>query len=303
MAKPILKWAGGKKHLLGELLPKLPTRIRTYAEPFAGGAALFFALEGDASRSFERTVLADQNAELVACYRAVKSHVKDVILRLQDYKHDRDAFYEARAEDTANWSDVERGARLIYLNRTCFNGLWRVNAAGKFNVPFGRYDNPRIVDEDGLLSASHALARAEILHADFAEVTANLGAGDFAYFDPPYVPLSKTASFTAYAAGGFGPKDQERLARELCALRDRGACAMLSNADTQGVRELYQGFAVQTVKAPRSINSNTKKRGDVNELLVTSWGLRTAIASRRALHRTCPSAPPRSRGRARAPSS
>jgi DNA adenine methylase len=272
MAKPILKWAGGKKRLLGELLPKLPTHVRTYAEPFAGGAALFFALESDRSRSFEHAILADQNEELVACYRAVKSRARELVLRLRDYKYDRDAYYRVRAEETAGWSDVDRGARLIYLNHTCFNGLWRVNAAGKFNVPFGRYDNPRIVDEEGLLSASAALQRVEIVHADFAEVTASLGPGDFAYFDPPYVPLSKTASFTSYAAGGFGPQDQERLARELSALRDRGACAMLSNADTKGVRELYQGFAVHEVKAPRAINSNTKKRGDVNELLVTSWG-------------------------------
>jgi DNA adenine methylase len=272
MAKPILKWAGGKKRLLGELLPKLPTRIRTYAEPFAGGAALFFALESDRSRSFDRAILADQNEELVACYRAVKGEVKDLIARLRDYTYDRDTYYLVRAEETAGRSDVERGARLIYLNHTCFNGLWRVNAAGKFNVPFGRYDNPRIVDEEGLLLASTALSRAEIVHADFAEVTAVLGAGDFAYFDPPYVPLTKTASFTAYATGGFGPKDQERLAAELGALRARGACAMLSNADTEAMRALYRGFAVHSVMAPRAINSNAKKRGAVRELLVTSWG-------------------------------
>jgi DNA adenine methylase len=272
MAKPILKWAGGKKRLLGELLPKLPTRIRTYAEPFAGGAALFFALESDRSRSFDRAILADQNEELVACYRAVKSDVKDLIARLRDYTYDRDTYYLVRAEETAGRSDVERGARLIYLNHTCFNGLWRVNAAGKFNVPIGRYDNPRIVDEEGLLLASTALSRAEIVHADFAEVTAGLGAGDFAYFDPPYVPLTKTASFTAYATSGFGPKDQERLAAELGALRARGACAMLSNADTEGMRALYRGFAVHSVMAPRAINSNAKKRGAVRELLVTTWG-------------------------------
>jgi DNA adenine methylase len=272
MAKPILKWAGGKRRLLAELLPKVPTRIRTYAEPFAGGAALFFALESDGSRTFERAILADQNDELVACYRAVKSHVKDLVLRLRDYPYDRDTFYRVRAEDTAGQSDVDRGARLVYLNRTCFNGLWRVNAAGKFNVPFGRYENPRIVDEEGLLLASAALARVDIVHADFAEVTRDLGARDFVYFDPPYVPRSKTASFTAYAPGGFGPKDQERLARELGALRDRGACAMLSNADTDGMRELYQGFAVHSVRAPRAINSNAKKRGEVSELVVTNWG-------------------------------
>ena len=168
--------------------------------------------------------------------------------------------------------DVERAARLIFLNRTCFNGLWRVNSRGQFNVPFGRYENPRIVDEEALLLASHALARADVVCADFEAATATLGAGDFAYFDPPYVPLSRTASFTAYGAGGFGPVDQERLAHVLRELRGRGVLAMLSNADTESTRELYRDFSVHVVRAPRAINSNAKKRGDVNELLVTTWG-------------------------------
>jgi DNA adenine methylase len=148
-----------------------------------------------------------------------------------------------------------------------------VNASGKFNVPFGRYENPRIVDEEGLRLASEALARADVVQADFEDVTRDLGPGDFVYFDPPYVPLTKTASFTAYAkAGASGPKDQERLARVLRELRERHVLAMLSNADTEAARELYRDFAVQVVRAPRAINSNAKKRGDVNELLVTSWG-------------------------------
>jgi DNA adenine methylase len=272
MAKPIVKWAGGKSKLLGELLARVPAHVRTYAEPFAGGAALFFALASDGTRSFDSAILADRNEDLVACYRAVKSDVRAVIEALGGLKYDRDVYYKIRDENPAGKSDVERGARLIYLNRTCFNGLWRVNAAGKFNVPFGRYENPRIVDEEGLLLASKALARADVVHADFEEVSRSLGAGDFAYFDPPYIPLTKTASFTAYASGGFGPADQERLSRVLRELRQRGALAMLSNADTEGARELYRDFAVEVVRAPRAINSDAKKRGDVNELLVTSWG-------------------------------
>jgi DNA adenine methylase len=272
MAKPIVKWAGGKSKLLGELLARVPSRVGTYVEPFAGGAALFFALASDGSRSFERAILADQNEELVACYRAVQKDVQGLIEALKGFRHDRDTFYAVRAESTEGKSDVERGARLIYLNHTCFNGLWRVNASGKFNVPFGRYENPRIVDEAGLRLASEALARAEILRVDFEKATAKLGPGDFAYFDPPYVPLSKTASFTAYAAGGFGPAEQERLCRVLRDLRARGVLGMLSNADTEGARALYRDFAVHTVSAPRAINSNAKKRGAVNELLVTSWG-------------------------------
>jgi DNA adenine methylase len=272
MAKPIVKWAGGKTKLLGELLARVPTHVRTYAEPFAGGAALFFALVSDSSRSFERAVLADRNEDLVACYRAVKNDVNGLIEALLGFRYERDFYYRVRDESPEGKSDVERGARLIYLNRTCFNGLWRVNAAGKFNVPFGRYENPRIVDEEGLRLASAALERAEIVHADFEEVAKDLGAGDFVYFDPPYVPLTKTASFTAYARGGFGPDDQARLSRVLRELRERHVFAMLSNADTEDVRELYRDFDVQVVLAPRAINSDSKKRGKVNELLVTSWG-------------------------------
>jgi DNA adenine methylase len=272
MAKPIVKWAGGKTKLLSELLSRLPTRIKTYAEPFAGGAALFFALTSDKTRTFDHAVLADRNEELIACYRAVKNDVRGLIDALKGYRHDRDAYYAVRGETSEGKSDVERGARLIYLNRTCFNGLWRVNAAGKFNVPFGRYENPRILDEEGLLLASEALARAELVSVDFEEVTAKLGLGDFAYFDPPYVPLSKTASFTAYGPGGFGRADQERLSRVLRELRARGVLAMLSNADTEIARALYDGFALHVVRAPRAINSNASKRGEVSELLVTNWG-------------------------------
>jgi DNA adenine methylase len=246
--------------------------MKTYAEPFAGGAALFFALSSDSTRTFERAILADQNAELIACYRAVKSDVRGLVEALRTLRHDRDTYYAVRAETTKGKSDVERGARLLYLNRTCFNGLWRTNASGQFNVPFGRYENPRIVNEEVLAAASVALSRAEIVCADFEVATESLSAGDFAYFDPPYVPTSKTASFTAYGPRGFGLEDQERLARVLQELRSRKVLAMLSNADTEGARSLYRDFVVETVRAPRAINSNANKRGDVSELLVTNWG-------------------------------
>jgi len=272
VTKPIVKWAGGKAKLLGELLPRVPTHIRTYAEPFAGGAALFFALADDPSRTFERAVLADQNEELVACYRAVRDSVDAVITALSAYTHDRDAFYRAREQDPLGLPDTLRAARLIYLNRTCFNGLWRVNQKGQFNVPFGRYTNPRIVDADGLHAASRALQRAAVEVADFADVTRALGPGDFVYFDPPYVPVSKTASFTSYAKGGFGPDDQARLAAELARLKAEGVLAMLSNADTEGTRALYADFAVHRATSPRSINSRASARGHVREIIVTSWG-------------------------------
>jgi DNA adenine methylase len=293
-ARPIVKWAGGKSKLLPELLERVPTDIRTYAEPFAGGAALFFAVAGDRSRAVRRAVLADQNDELVACYRAVRDDVEALIRALGKYRYDRDMFYAARDRETAGLSDVERGARLLFLNHTCFNGLWRVNASGKFNVPFGQYKKPRILDADGLRSASAALSGVAIEKRDFAEVTRGLGAGDFVYLDPPYVPLSKTASFTAYASSGFGPADQERLARELLALRERGVFAMLSNADTPETRALYRDFAVHVVRAPRSINSNGNQRGETSELLVVSWepaGLYGAGASARG--KVAPGAKPK----------
>ncbi len=272
MGKPIVKWAGGKTKLLEPLRARVPGRIRTYAEPFAGGAALFFALADDASRTFERAVLADRNEDLCACYRAVRDDVESVITALSGFRHDEEEYYRVRAEDGAALPDVPRAARLIFLNRTCFNGLWRVNRSGKFNVPFGRYENPRIVDAEGLRAASRALAKAEVVAADFAEVTRSLGPGDFVYLDPPYVPLSKSASFTSYAEGGFGPADQDRLVAELARLRASGALAVLSNADTAATRELYRDFSMHLVTAPRAINSRGAGRGRVGELIVTSWG-------------------------------
>jgi DNA adenine methylase len=293
MAKPIVKWAGGKTKLLEPLTQRVPTQIRTYAEPFAGGAALFFALADDPSRTIERAVLADQNEDLVACYRAVRDDVEALLVALAAYKHDEEEYYRVRDRDPRGLGDAERGARLIYLNRTCFNGLWRVNRQGKFNVPFGRYTNPRIVDADGLRAASRALARTKLLAADFAEVTRDLGPGDFAYFDPPYVPVSKSASFTSYAREGFGPADQDRLLAELHRLAAAGVTAILSNADTEATRALYSDFAVHLVTAPRAINSKGGSRGHVGELIVTSWGAPGVVEPER------PAAPakPRARGR------
>jgi DNA adenine methylase len=278
-AKPIVKWAGGKSRLLPELLERVPRSIGTYAEPFAGGAALFFALASQVSRGerkMARAVLADQNEELIALYRAVQSHVDDLIDELGDadrYRADRDLFYRQRELDTSKLSIVERAARFMFLNRTCFNGLWRVNASGRFNVPFGKYKNPRICDPDGLRAANRAfnVVDVTIVHADFATAVARLGRRDFVYFDPPYVPLSRTASFTSYAKAGFGERDQERLAAVLRELRDHGVRAMLSNADTPVSRALYEGLTLDAVRAPRSISCDGATRNAVSELLVTTW--------------------------------
>jgi DNA adenine methylase len=276
-ARPIVKWAGGKSKLLSELLPRVPTEMRTYAEPFAGGAALFFAVAasaragGPGARRFRRAILADRNDELVAAYRAVRDDVAAVVEALRGYRYERELYYEVRERSTSGMSDPERAARLLFLNRTCFNGLWRENSRGQFNVPFGRYKNPKIVDEPALRAASEALAGVDLRAGDFQDVTRELGAGDFVYFDPPYAPASPTSDFTSYAAGGFGPADQRRLAEEFRRLRARGVLAMLSNADTKDVRELYSDFAIHRVSAPRSINATADRRGPAREVLVTSW--------------------------------
>jgi DNA adenine methylase len=256
-------------------------RFPTYAEPFCGGGAMFFALSAEPKRRFDRALLADKNAELVALYQAIKSDVEPLIDRLRTYQDDhfgrndekrREHFYEVRALDTATMTPVDRGARLVFLNKTCFNGLWRVNASGRFNVPFGKYTRPKILDVEVLRAAHEALSIAEVRLADFSEITKELRAGDFAYFDPPYVPVSKTANFTAYSSP-FGPEQQERLAEELAVLKKRGVNSMLSNAATDEMRALYRqhGFLVGTIQAARAINSDPSKRGDVTELVVTTY--------------------------------
>jgi DNA adenine methylase len=281
--RPVVKWAGGKTRLLDRLMKRLPPgRFKTYAEPFCGGGAMFFALAAEPKRRFTRALLADKNAELVTLYQVIKDDVEPLIDRVQAYQDDyyrlgedqrRERFYEVRELDSAKLTPVERGARLLFLNRTCFNGLWRVNASGRFNVPFGKYASPRILDIDVLRAAHEALSIAEIYLADFSFVTKKLKRGDFVYFDPPYVPVSKTANFTAYASDPFGPAEQERLASELGRLKKLGVDAMLSNAATAEMKALYvrHGFVVDSIQAARSINSDPSKRGDVTELVVTTY--------------------------------
>jgi DNA adenine methylase len=270
--KPIVKWAGGKSKLLPELRTRVPKAIDTYVEPFMGGAALFFSLASE--RPFKRARLGDKNEDLVACYRAVRDTVEDVIAALGPYKYDRDVYYRARDQDPRKLNDPARAARLIFLNRTCYNGLWRVNSKGKFNVPFGRYTNPKICDPDGLREAAKLLAGVDVQLSDFDTMTRDLSERDFVYFDPPYVPVSKTADFTAYSADGFDRADQERLVDRMRVLKKRGVKALLSNADTEETRQLYREFRTETVLMPRSINRDASKRGDIGELLVMTWNAR-----------------------------
>lgn len=284
--EPVLKWAGGKTRLLPELLSRLPasfmaaqalsavavsggSRIRRkptprYFEPFAGGAALFFHLRPQVAQ------LTDCNEELIHLYRVVRDDVEGLIEELSQHPHDRTHYYSVRAQNPRELPPVERAARMVFLNRTCFNGLWRVNKRGEFNVPFGSYTNPTICPEDRLRAASQALAGASLEVMDFELATRDAKAGDFVYFDPPYVPLTRTANFTAYTGLGFGLPEQERLAALFTRLTDRGVHCMLSNSDTPLVRELYAGHRIDRVLAPRSISRDATRRDAVGEVIVTN---------------------------------
>ena len=268
-ARPVLKWAGGKGRLLPELLARLPKAFRAYHEPFVGGGALFFEL---ASQDLITAAhVSDINASLIDVYLGLRDCVDDVIASLQQHRHDHDYYYQVRALRPAELSLPERAARIIYLNKTCYNGLYRENRRGEFNVPFGRYVNPTICDEPNLRAASLALQGVEIARCHFSTVLDYAQRGDFVYFDPPYHPLSATANFTSYDRRGFGPDDQRQLRDVFTQLGDRGIRAMLSNSDTPFVRELYGGFAIDQVQAARAVNSKANGRGKVAEVIVRNY--------------------------------
>lgn len=266
--RPILKWAGGKSRLLPEILRLLPEHSDTYYEPFLGGAAVFFSL-AHAGR-FRRAVLSDRNRDLVDVYRAVKGNVASLIDLLRAFPHSRDEYYRVRELDPARLDLVERAARTIYLNRTGYNGLYRVNRDGKFNVPFGRYTNPNYCDAPRLHAAASALKSVKLEVADFESMAVQARAGDSIYFDPPYVPVSKTANFASYHHESFALADHERLAKMFGKLERRGVIAVLSNSCTPFTRQLFQDFDWRKVRVSRPINSRAGGRGRVDELLVVT---------------------------------
>ncbi|HEY4104995.1 MAG TPA: DNA adenine methylase [Polyangiaceae bacterium] len=274
--KPVLKWAGGKRQLLGPILEfveeEFPERIETYYEPFAGGAAVFFALV--AEKKFKRAKLSDKNADLIRVYSALKGSADEVIrelTKLCELGEGEDVYYRVR--DQQPKKDTARAARLIYLNRTGYNGLYRVNRSGGFNVPYGRYKNPRILDPSRLRAAAEALKAVDLCVEDFALCTKNAKRGDFVYFDPPYVPVSKTASFAEYHSEAFTLAEHQRLAKEFARLTKKGVSVLLSNSDTPETRDLYAKFQTQRVHARRAINSDPSRRGAVSELLVRGSSL------------------------------
>lgn len=264
---PVVKWPGGKTKLLPELLTRMPAQFGRYYEPFAGGAALFFRVAP------ERAVLGDANADLIGLYRAIVENVDDVVRLLDQHRevHSVAHFYStrelwnARQSKNAAW----KAATFVYLNRTCFNGLWRVNRAGEFNVPIGKYADPLAGVAERIRAAAPELARAELRVGDYRETLLDAQAGDFVYLDPPYDPVSKTANFTAYSGSVFTAEDQARLAEMVRMLIAGGVQVMASNSDTPYVRKLYAGLRIDSVECARSINSNAAKRGKVGEVLIT----------------------------------
>lgn len=270
-AKPFIKWVGGKWRLRHELMALLPDGVEDmrHVEPFTGGGALFFA------RQPARALLSDVNKDLIGTYEAVRECPGGLenILGAMSRKHSKDFYYATRERFNrgVSLSRVERAAQFIYLNKTCFNGLYRVNQRGEFNVPMGSYKNPRILDAEGLLAASWPLAHAELRCAPFETIVDRVGPGDFVYLDPPYEPLSRTSSFTSYAQGGFSQDDQRRL-RDVVRELDRiGAKVMLSNSDVPFIRELYSGMNINQVMASRSVNCVGGKRGKVAELVIRNY--------------------------------
>lgn len=273
--KPFVKWVGGKRQLLkqfrdlGLYPPELfdPT-TNTYYEPFVGGGAVFFDLLP------ERAELSDLNRELVITYNVIKNNINELIFSLKQHIYDKEYYLEVRAKNVNELSDIEVASRFIFLNRTGFNGLYRVNKKGQFNVPFGRYSNPVICDEENLRRVSKELQNVIIKHQDYKSVLKNAQKGDFIYFDPPYYPLNRTSSFTAYISESFLEKEQTELRDTFVELHKRGCYVMLSNSDTPFINDLYSeidGATIHKITAGRAINSKGSGRGKITEVLVTNY--------------------------------
>lgn len=276
LVKPFLKWAGGKRQLLPEIKKYLPKNIgkTTYFEPFLGGGALLFDLQP------KTAIVNDSNKELINCYRVIKDKVEELIeiLKIHKAKNSKEYYDYLRGIDRSKeyreYSDIQKAARIIYLNKTCYNGLFRVNSKGYFNVPFGRYKNPNILDEAVLRGINDYLNQKSVtfLNRDFAEAVESAKKGDFIYFDPPYDPVSNTASFTGYDINGFNQNEQRRLKQVVDDLTEKGCYVMLSNSATDFILDLYKDYKETiVVSATRSINSNALKRGKIDEVLVLNY--------------------------------
>lgn len=266
---PLVKWVGGKRQLMSELFKNMPVSFNRYFEPFIGGGALFFTLQP------YNAYISDMNEELINLYCVVRDNVFELITDLNKHKITKEYYLKIRNLDRTSkykkLSNIQRASRFIYLNRTCFNGLYRVNSKGEFNVPFGHYKNPKIIDVDNLLNCSFLLKNTEIKHADFSNILEYAKKGDFVYFDPPYVPLNETSSFTSYTKNGFDLDMQIKL-KEVCdELNLMGVKFMLSNSDTTVINELYSNYRIEKVLASRQVNANADGRGKITEVLVRNY--------------------------------
>jgi DNA adenine methylase len=287
LAKPFLKWAGGKGQLLDEIDSRLPQELRNgeidnYVEPFVGGGAVFFHI-AQRYDGIKRFYLFDRNNDLVNCYNSIKNDVNSLIAELQQLENKflplvkskrKDFYYEKRIE----FNSDRNPATLIFLNKTCFNGLYRVNRKDEFNVPFGDYKNPKICDTENLENVSQVLQKAEITYADFEESDEYIDKKTFVYFDPPYRPISRTASFTSYSKDDFNEDEQKRLARFCRQIDKKGVKFLLSNSDPKNedpkdhfFEDHYKGFKLARVKATRAINCKASGRGEINELIITNY--------------------------------
>lgn len=276
--KPFVKWVGGKRQLLQQfremdLYPPdgFDPKTATYFEPFVGGGAMFFDLLP------KKAILSDMNLELVTTYNVIKGDVNELIKKLKNHKikNNKGYFLKIRAQKIEKLSNIEVAARFIYLNRTCFNGLYRVNRSGGFNVPFANNKNPLICDEDNLKKIHKALKRTKILHQDYKKVLQKAKKGDFIYFDPPYYPVNKTSSFTSYTKEGFLEEEQEKLRDTFMKLHKRGCFVMLSNSNTSFINKIYSDLGekikIKKVNAGRMINSDATKRGKIKEVVIINY--------------------------------
>jgi len=275
--QPFIKWVGGKRGLLEQLLPLFPKNFNNYYEPFIGGGAVFFELYSKGLLNNKKIVLSDINRDLITTYKVIQNTPNSLITNLQNYKkqHSKEFYYKIREidrdESYKSMSDLDKATRFIYLNKTCFNGLYRVNKKGFFNVPIGSYKNPNIADSETILNASMALKEALILEQSFEKVLNYAKKGDFIYFDPPYYPLNKTSNFTSYDSNCFLEEQQNRLFELFKELDKRGCFVALSNSDTSFIKELYKEYDINIVNANRFINSKSSGRGKISEVLVRNY--------------------------------
>ena len=273
LVSPVVKWVGGKRQLLDEIVPLFPKRMTTYCEPFLGGGAVLFCHQPKSA------IVNDLNGDLMLVYEVIRDDVEDLIEDLQRHENTSEYFYALRdldrdKESYGAMSKVKRASRVIYVNKTCYNCLFRVNASGEYNSPFEHYKNPSIVNAPVLRAVSKYLSEnnIELLSEDFETTLQRVPRGGFVYLDPPYDPVSDTASFTGYNSGGFDRNEQIRL-KECCdILTQRGVKFLLSNSATSFIKELYKDYTVATVHAKRAINSDASKRGAIEEVLIRNYG-------------------------------